>query len=81
MPTVGETDSPQQRVADLTVVFRLLYDRRQLFVITDQDEFVDAAMVALMSRQQSDDIWFQNLTGLIYDSQGEMFQIEDLRMT
>ena len=81
MPTVGETDSPQQRVADLTVVFRLLYDRRQLFMITDQDEFVDAALVALMGRQQSDDIWFQNLTGLIYDSQGEMFQVKDLRMT
>jgi hypothetical protein len=81
MPTIGEADSPQLWDIYLTVVLRLLHDRRELLMITDQDKFVDAALTVVMGRQQTDDVGFQDLTGFIYDGQGEMFQVKYLGMT
>ena len=83
--TVGEADGAQLRFGDGAVAVVLLHDGRQLLIVADEDEFIDVAALGCVggrtvAGQQSDDVRFENLRGLVDDGQMEMLHVEDERV-
>ena len=65
---VGQSDFLKQRVIDSRLLFALLDNGRQLFMVTNQDEPCDG-ISRVMGSQQTDDVRLENLTCLVDDGQ------------
>ena len=75
---VGQSDFLKQRVIDSRLLFALLDNSRQLFVVANQNEPCDG-ISWIMGSQQTNDVRFENLTCLVYDGKREVFDGEDER--
>ena len=78
---VLQSDLSQDRVGDGSFFGTLLSDGRKLLVVAHQYELVDGVMWLVTSREDTNQVGFQYLRGLVDECQLEMFQREEVEAT
>ena len=75
-----QTDAMQAVLADFRLGFGLKHDGGQLFMITNENKLTNSISTRHITRtKKSQQLWFQYLSSLIYNSHIEMLQSEKFR--